>query len=346
MKNKKIIALLLAVFMVFTLAAGCSNGGNNETPPADTGNQTTQTPADTGKPDDTEKPLKIGVTLPTISSIHFANQKYGYETQGKEMGIEVTVVHADGYENVEKQINQIQDFVASGMDGIIVAACDADAVVNAEEEAIAAGIPVINVNNMSNTDKIYCQIRSDDTAMGTMAADLLAKKLDGKGKVIIVNAAAGSALVKRGEAFRAQIESKYPDIEIIAEQFIAPDAEKSTAAMEDFIQTYPEIDGLFSWSDTNAIPMAHVINTRGKDIKVVTIDCSNPDTRTAIRDGLIYGAIAQQPVTLGRLGVETLAKIIKGESYEKKIFAPIIEVTGETIDGLDLSGIIVPGQAK
>lgn len=346
MKSRKFWAIFLAAVMTFAIVAGCSDSSA----PAPSGGGQTSTPSGGGQtaaPSNGEgKVLKIGVTLPTISSVHFANQKYGYEIQGQEMGIEVTVVHADGYENVEKQINQIQDFVASGMDGIIVAACDKDAVVNAEEEAIAKGIPVINVNNMSSSDKIYAQIRSDDTAMGSMAADLMAEKLGGKGKVIIVNAAAGSALVARGEAFRKQIEEHYPDIEIIAEQFIAPDAEKSTAAMEDFIQTYPQIDGVFSWSDTNAIPMAHVINTRQRDILMVTIDCSNPDTRAAIREGLIYGAIAQQPVTLGRLGVETLVKIISGEPYDEKIWGPILAVTIDNIDELDLSGIIVPGQQK
>ena len=332
---KRLLALLLSLALMFVLLTGCSSAST--TTAATTAGTTTAATTTAGKT------LRIGVTLPTLAAVHFANQKYGYEQAGRELGVEVTVVHAGGYENVEKQINQIQDFIAAGMDGIIVAAANADAVVKAEEEAIAKGIPVINVNNMSNSSQILAQIRSDDTAMGRMCADLLAEKIGKKGNVILINAAAGSALTARGDSFKAQINEKYPDIKIIAEQNIAPDAAKATAAMEDFLQTYPSIDGVFTWADSVGVPMAHVMKTRGKSIPLVTIDASNPDTRTAIKDGIIYGAVAQQPVTLGKLGVQTLVKIIRKEPYEKKIFAPIIAVTSENINTLDLSGIVIPG---
>lgn len=336
MNQKRALSLLLIFTLIMTLLAGCSAAATTAATTKAASSAATTAATTAGKK------LKIGVTLPTLAAVHFANQKYGYEQAGRELGVEVTVVHAGGYENVEKQINQIQDFIAAGMDGIIVAATNADAVVKAEEEAIAKGIPVINVNNMSNTTKIFAQIRSDDTAMGKMCADLMAEKLGKKGNVILVNAAAGTSNTIRGDSFRAQIVAQYPGIKILVEQNIPPDATKATAAMEDFLQTYPDIQGVFTWADSVGVPMAHVIKTRGRPITLVTIDASNPDTRTAIRDGLIFGAVAQQPITLGKLGIQTIVKIIKGESYEKKIFSPIIAVTKDNIATLDLSGIVIP----
>lgn len=332
-KTLKGLSLILALAMMVSCLTACG------------GKDTTDTPDDTQQSEQEEvstKKLKIGVTLPTLKAVHFVNMQYGFEDEAKNQGVEISVLNAGGYENVETQINQIQDFIAAGYDGIIVAAADADAVVAAEEEAIANGIPVINVNNMSNCEDIYAQIRSDDTEMGAKCADIMAELLGGKGNVILINANAGNALTARGYAFRERIESEYPDINIIFEDFIAADAAQAATAIEDYLQTYPDVQGLFSWSDTCAIPCASAIDASGRDIKIVTIDCSNPDTRAMITDGKIDAAVAQQPVTLGRVGLQTMLKIINGEDYEEKIFAPIQAVTAADIDTLDLSGIVIP----
>ena len=323
---QKIATLILSLSMILVLSA-C--GGN--------------TSEDGGGASDSGKDsIKIGVTLPTLKAVHFVNMQWGFEDEAALQGVEVTVLNAGGYENVETQINQIQDFIAAGYDGIIVAAADADAVVAAEQEAIDNGIPVINVNNMSNCENIYAQVRSDDTEMGAMCADLLAELIGNQGNVILVTANAGNALTARGYAFREQIESQYPDINIIYEDFIAADAAQAASAIEDYLQTYPDVHGLFSWSDTCAIPIASAIEASGRDIKVVTIDCSNPDTRTMITEGTIDAACAQQPVTIGRIGLQTMLSIIRGEPYETKIYAPVQAVTAADIGTLDLSGIVIP----
>ena len=337
-KLRKSLALLLTLVLAVGCLTACSNGANEGNGGnGGTGNNTT---SDAGAGEETT--LKIGVTLPTLKAVHFVNMQYGFEDEAALQGVEVSVLNAGGYENVETQINQIQDFIAAGYDGIIVAAADADAVVAAEQEAIDNGIPVINVNNMSNCENIFAQIRSDDTEMGTMCADLLAEMLGGTGNVILVNANAGNALTARGYAFRDRIETEYPDINIIFEDFIPADAAQAASAIEDYLQTYPDVQGLFSWSDTCAIPCASAIDASGRDIKIVTIDCSNPDTRAMITDGKIDAAVAQQPVTLGRIGLQTMISIIKGEPYEEKIFAPVQAVTADDIATLDLSGIVIP----
>lgn len=268
MKKRFLKSVSLLLMLAMLVGCGTACGGA----PSQNAGGTNQQGASEPAPE--QKTLKIGVTLPTLKAVHFVNMQYGFEDEAKQQGIEVTVLNAGGYENVETQINQIQDFIAAGYDGIVVAAADADAVVAAEQEAIDNGIPVINVNNMSNCENILAQIRSDDTEMGTVCADLLAEMLGGKGNVLLINAAAGSALTARGYAFRERIESQYPDISIIFEDFIPADAAQAASAIEDYLQTYPDIQGLFSWSDTCAIPCASAIDASGRDIKIVTIACS------------------------------------------------------------------------
>lgn len=340
-KVKKVLAIGLAIGIL--LLAGCGQGKpagtSSPAPKAGSGGSGgSSAPAPAGKK------ITIGVTLPMIEAVHWASQKYGYEDEAKKLGAEVTIVHAGGYQNVEKQVNQIQDFVAKKVSVIVVAATNSDGTVKAVEEAIAAGIPVVNVNVMTNSDKVISKIRSDDYQMGVQQARMLAKALNNKGNVVMVNAPAGTSLAIRGKGFRETIEKEFKDIKILAEQFIPADPSKAMAVMEDYLQTYPNIDGVFTWSDTVGVPVAHVVKAAGKagKIKITSMDFVNPDMQKAIRDGLVYGTVAQQPIMLGRLGIRTAVAVAKGEKVEKQIFSPILDVTKENMDKIDLSGIIVP----
>lgn len=299
----------------------------------------------TQAPEDENGPLKIGVTLPNLNIPHWVNMKWAFEQYAEANNVELTFVHADGYESVEKQINQVQDFVAARMDAIIIAAVDADALVNAIDSAVDAGIPVIEVNNLSNSEKSYVKIKSDDYEMGRLQAGLMNEALGGSGKVVMINAPGGTTLAVRGQGFRETIESQYPGIEIVAEQFVASDAIKCTAAMEDFIQTYPEIDGVFCWSETAGVCASSVVSTQQKNIVVTAMDATNPDMRSGIRNNAIYGTIAQQPITLANLAMEYALKAARGEANnEKLIFAPITTITAENIETVDVSGTLRPDE--
>lgn len=333
----RLIALLMAC--VLCLAA-CGQSGSSSAAPASSAAAPAGSAPETG-----DRPLKIGVTLVNLNIPHWVNMEWEYQQMAKETGHELTFVHAEGYENVEKQINQIQDFIAAGMDAIIVAATDAEAVVKAIDEAVAAGIPVIEVNNLSNSDKSYIKIKSDDYEMGALQAKLMNEALGGEGKVVMINAPGGTTLAIRGQGFRETVEKDYPGIEILAEQFVASDPVKCTAAMEDFLQTYPEIDGVFCWSETAGVTAASVVSTQQKDIVVTCMDITNSDVRSGIRSGSIYGTIAQQPITLAQLSFEYAVKAAKGEPAEQELlYAPIATVTTDNIDTTDFSGILRPDE--
>lgn len=104
----RLIALLMAC--VLCLAA-CGQSGSSSAAPASSADAPAGSAPETG-----DRPLKIGVTLVNLNIPHWVNMEWEYQQMAKETGHELTFVHAEGYENVEKQINQIQDFIAAGMD--------------------------------------------------------------------------------------------------------------------------------------------------------------------------------------------------------------------------------------
>ena len=290
------------------------------------------------------KKVKIGVCLPNLNIPHWVFMKWKYEQDAAANNVDLTFVQADGYENVEKQINLVQDFISAEMDAIIIAAVDAQALVNVIGRAVDAGIPVIEVNNLTRSDRSYVKIKSDDYEMGRRQAGLMNKALGGKGKVVMINAPGGTTLAVRGQGFRETVEKEYPGIEILAEQFVPSDPARCTAVMEDFIQTYPEMNGVFCWSDTAGIAAASVATAQSSQITITAMDANNIALRDFIRAGVIYGTVAQQPMVLAHLSFEYALKAVRGEDNPvKNVFADIIDVTGDNIAGVDYSGILRTG---
>ncbi len=350
---KRLIVVLLVLSLVFALClTGCTkteqDTGTDADAPAeaaeDTGSESQDETAD--EPEAGQKSYKIGVTLPVLVP-HYLFEGWGCTDEGEKLGHEVTVVDCGGYEYVEKQINQIQDFVASGMDAILISCTDPDGVVNAIDEAIEQGVVVVSINSLANSEKQYSKIHSDDAEMGMLQAQLLASGMEETFaketyNVVMVNAPAGNTLAVRGNSFREEIETNYPNINILGEQFVPPDPAKATAAVEDFLQTYDDIDGVFCWCDAVAIPISHVVDASGRDILVTCMDIVSGDTRAAIRDGLIYGTIGQQAVELGRVGIQTLVSVLEGETVPEEIFVPVTTISVNDIDSIDYTKIIPP----
>src|SRR4029079_10918059 len=98
-------------------------------------------------------------------------------------GAQGTLLEAGGYEHLDKQVSQVEDLIASKVDAIIIAAVSGPGTVGAVEAAAAAGIPVINVNVMTDSDKVVTRIRSDDDVIGRMQADFMGERLKGTGEL-------------------------------------------------------------------------------------------------------------------------------------------------------------------
>jgi hypothetical protein len=110
-------------------------------------------------------------------------------------------------------VSQIEDLIASKVDAIIIAAVSGPGTVGAVEAAAAAGIPVINVNVMTDSDKVVTRIRSDDDVIGRMQADFMGERLKGAGNVVMLRGAPGYVMGRNSgqriqEAARRQIPER------------------------------------------------------------------------------------------------------------------------------------------
>ena len=230
----------------------------------------------------------------------------GLRTQFEEMGIEVIAVTDAGF-NAAKQVSDIETIMAQNPDIIVSIPTDPVATANAYRQAAEKGAKLVFMDNVPAEFKAgedYVSVVSaDNYGNGVASAHLMAKALEGAGRIGLVYHAADFFVTRqRYDAFRKTIEEAYPDIEIVAEQGIggpdfAGDAEKAASAM---MVANPALDGIWAVWDVPAEGVIAAARANGRDdLVVTTIDLGENVAIDMARGGFVKGLGAQRPYDQG-----------------------------------------------
>jgi ABC-type sugar transport system substrate-binding protein len=352
----------LAVVCV-TMMLGCGGGqprasetaqpqpaspGDSSSTAASSSSTVGEAPADYPRPSKPARQYRIGVVIPHLSNPFFVGQAYGYIDEAQQLGANVTLLEAGGYQYLDRQIAQMEDLIASRVDAIILVAINGPGTVSVVDDAVAAGIPVINCNVMTDNEKVVARIRSDDEVIGRMHADFMGQRLGGTGDVVMLRGAPGTSWAEnRGNAFKQRLGEKFPDIKIVAEQYSQSTPADGLRLMEDFLQTVPQIDGVYNGSDTTAIGAAQALLASGRQGKtVVTATDFQIDTEKFMREGVITLAVLQASVTIGRWGVRAAINHLEKRPVPKTLFTPLLTVTRDQLDAVDMQTVRAPAGWK
>ncbi len=181
--KRKLLGALLSTAMVASLTVGC--GGGNDTTPADT-------PADTEAPADAETPAdneaddasapaaagggKIGISMPTQSLERWNRDGAYLDEQFKAAGFETVLTYSDN--DSGKQVNDIQNMLADGVNLLVVAAIDGEALNTAMNEAAEANVPVISYDRLILNDAVSYYVSFDNYTVGKLQGEFIVDTLD------------------------------------------------------------------------------------------------------------------------------------------------------------------------
>jgi len=296
------------------------------------------------RPERPAKSYKIGVLEPNMAIPHFVAQAYGFADEAEKLGAKVIMYDAGEHKNVAKQVSQMEDLIANKVDAICIVPGTNVTAMAQIDQAIAQGIPVINVNIMSDNPKVLGRIRSDDYEMGFLQGEFIVKALKGNGNVVMMSGVSGnSAFINRAKGFQDYV-AKHPGIKILSEQWTPNATDRGLKLMEDWSQTFPKIDAVYSGADRLAIGAAQALRAQGKkpgDVVVTTVDY-NDDTERFVREGWISAAMAQSPVTMGRWGIRAAMLALAKQPVPDKLLTPTHVITKENADKIDIGEIRQP----
>lgn len=268
----------------------------------------------------------IGLAISTLNNPFFVDLRDGALAQGKTLGF--TVVVADGQNDANRQLSQIENFIQQKVDLIAVNPVDSDAVAAAVKAANKAGIPVITVDRGANGGNVVCHIASDNVAGGRMAGEHVAKLLNSAGSVIELEGIPGTSAARdRGKGFNEAM-AKYPKIKVVARQEAGFDRAKGMSVMENLLQANPDVDAVFAHNDEMALGALKAIEAAGKmgKIKVVGFDATD-DAVKAVKDGRMAATVAQKPEEMGKTAMAVAKDVLGGKTVDKFIPVSLALVT-------------------
>jgi ribose transport system substrate-binding protein len=230
---------------------------------------------------------------------------------------ELKVVFKDAQNDTLKQRAQVEEFVSSKVDLLIISPKEAQPLTEPVARAFEAGIPVIVLDRAVLGDKFTCFIGADNKKIGKAAGQWIAKKLGGKGKVVELKGLMTSIPGQdRHAGFREGIAGT--DIEVIFEadmKWLEPDARKE---MESALSRFEHIDLVYAHNDPGAHGAYLAAKAAGREgIKFVGIDALPQEGVAYVAQGIL-DATFRYP-TGGAEAIDTALKIFKGEPAPRQI---------------------------
>ncbi|WP_070000244.1 sugar ABC transporter substrate-binding protein [Cellulosilyticum sp. I15G10I2] len=328
----KVIGTILAASMF--VVSGCSM-----TPPskqtdtqAETKTETKIVSEETKKEE--KKTLKIGFTVQNLANPYFVAVVQGVQDYCEENGIEVTIHDAKADPNAH--INAIENFIAQGVDAIMVSPVDQIALEPIVKKAQEANIPVISVNQNVEGSSALIALNEYDYgfAGGKIAGEWIKETLGGKAKAAILIYPEIISLVDRGNGLKEGILSVCPDVEIVAEQSAAV-PEKGMTAAEAFLQAHPDLNVIAGINDGGALGAFETFAAAGKtkdNACIVGLDATEEAIKK-IKEGSMYvGTVDIDPYGTGKLAVETTLKVLESGPIVETVKIQMVPVTKANID--------------
>ena len=272
----------------------------------------------------------IGVSLLNLSSEFIVMLNRAMEARAREAGVRLIV--NDAQRSAERQVQQAESFVAQRVDAIILNPCEVDASSPAVDKALAAGIPIVNVNSETRTAPTAF-VGSNDEESGRIAMEYLVRRLNGKGNVVMMHGYMGQAAQLQRDAGAKQVLAKNPGMKLIAEQTADWDRAKAMSLMENWIQSFgAKINAVFAHNDEMAMGAVVALEqAKAKNRTVVVGVDAIADALQAVKEGRLDATVFQDAQGQGRAAVDVAAKLIRKEAIDKKTLIPFQLVTKENV---------------
>jgi ABC-type sugar transport system substrate-binding protein len=272
--------------------------------------------------------LFVNMKGPSSGNPFWALVEQGAVQAGADYGVDVQVVAPSAESDIPGQIALIEDNAAQGAAGMAIAVTDAVALHPAIQAAMDAGVKVVWVDSGGDNEGVT-YIGTDNAVGAALAGKYLCDNLEPGSKVAIlqglITTTTGQA---RAEGSKQAIEAC--GLDLVMEVPADWDRAKGLAATEDIITQHPDLAGIFGSNDEMALGAVEALRAADllDQVTVVGYD-ANPDAREAVLAGDMEATIAQNPINMGYFGVESLIKLINGETLEPTIDTGVELITAE-----------------
>lgn len=286
----------------------------------------------------------VGVSMAAFDDNFLTVLRNGMIDYSKTLD-DVNLQVEDGANDVNKQLSQIQNFVASGVDAIIVNPVDTDATVAMSKLAADAKIPLVYVNrepvNVDQLPEGQAFVASNEADSGTLETQQICKLLKDAGKGDGAN-----VYVMQGQLSNQAARMRTQDIhdviatpecsfiKIIDQQTANWSRDEAQSLMANWLTAGTPFDAVISNNDEMAIGALQAMKAAGIDTKNVIIGGvdATQDALASMAAGDLKVTVFQDAAGQGKGALDAALKLAKGEKVETKVYVPFQLVTPENMD--------------
>lgn len=246
---------------------------------------------------------------------------------------DIRLVTTEAKEKSDKQIADIEDLIAQGIDLLLVCTVKGETFGPAIKKLQDARIPFIPVDRNILTDEYACYVGQSNLDIGRQVADYVATELTRKygeprGKAVEICGVAGDVpSTERKEGFWKRVQEAYPGIEILASQHTDYTRGQSRAVMENLLEAHPVIDVVYTHEDEIALGAIRALKAAGRLDGVIV--CGNGGSGAALKSiqrGEMTACASYSPVDAGTIGMRVASKMLHGEPVSR-----VVRLTGTII---------------
>jgi len=244
----------------------------------------------------------LGISMGSLGNPYFVTLADGATARAKELNPNVKVTSVSADYDLSKQFSQIDNFISSKVDLILINAVDPSAMASAIKKARDAGIVVVAVD--VDAKGVNATVQTDNVEAGKLACQYLVDKLAGKGNVIIQNGPQVTAVTDRVKGCKAALAGA-PEIKVLSDdQDGKGSREGGLNVMQGYLTRFPKIDGLFAINDPQAIGSDLAAKQLKRSGIIITSVDGAPDIENALKtDTQIQASASQDPWAMAQTAV-------------------------------------------
>ncbi len=278
----------------------------------------------------------IGVSMALFDDNFLTVLRNGMEKAASEKdGMQIQV--EDATNDISKQLSQIQNFIAQGVDGIIVNPVDTDATPQMSKLASEAGIPLVYVNRQpADIDALpekVAFVGSDEKESGTLQMREVCKLMNGTGEIVIMMGELSNQAARQRTQDIDDVVAAEPctGIKVIERQTANWQRTQATDLMTNWISAGLTPAAVVANNDEMAIGAIQALKASGMGNVIVAGIDATQDGIAAMKAGDLKVTVFQNAAGQGAGAIDTVEKLVKGESVEKVVNVPFELVTPANI---------------
>lgn len=278
----------------------------------------------------------MGAVFQTLDNPFFRELNEGIKEVVESNGDRLITLDSDW--QGAKQREDIASLLAMNVSVIFLNPVDWEGLQESLQVAKQRDVVCVAVDTQVKDDKlVLCQVVSDNTEAGRLAARSLAKARD-SARIAILHIPSNKACIDRVAGFQQEIAGR-PDMETIAIEDGKGTAEGSRPAMQALLEEYTDIDAVFAVNDPSALGAIEAIEAAGRleEITVVSVDGSREGI-AAVEAGKLFSTAVQFPREIGRIAAQRAYDHQNGNPVDRSIKVPLELVTPENVHAFRVTG--------